>query len=294
MVQGPFTKHEAARVCGCDPEDLCVGAMAGTQEPDKVRTIFDASIIGVNDNIRANTDKKTTAPTLYDLLTARLHLTQGPLTLFKSDASKAHRRIKVQKKDWKYMMVTIKHKFWVNMLGTYGVASAQLYWGRLAARLTRLSYHLTPDLLWLLFFVDDFIALLGQNAAEVTSEIPMLFFTLLGCPIKWHKNVLHPLNRWLGYMVDINEATVWLPEDKLTTLLPALGELEGRRPSWTEGGDVSLGQTPTVAKAFPAISSHLQPLYSLGLTSRPSGHFLTSLRTGLCCAFHRVKLGIQI
>ena len=116
MVQGPFT--EAARFCGCDPKDVCVGAMGGIQEPDKDTTIFHASIIGVNDNIRANTDKKTIGSTLYDLLTARL-LDPGPLTLFKSDVSKAHRRIKVQQTDWKYMIATIKDKFWVNMVGTY-------------------------------------------------------------------------------------------------------------------------------------------------------------------------------
>ena len=84
----------------------------------------------------------------------------------------------MQKKDWNYMIATIKDKFWVDMVGSYGVASAQLYWGRLAAILTRLSYHLTLDLLWALVFVDGFMALLGQNAAEVTSEILMLFFTL--------------------------------------------------------------------------------------------------------------------
>ena len=162
-------------VTGCSPEDLCVGAMAGIQEPDKVRTIFDI--------MRANTDKKTTAPTLYDLLTARLHLTQGPFTLFKSNVSKAHRRINLQRKDWKYMIATIKDKFWVNMVGTYGVASAQLYWGRLG------SLHLRPDLLFWVVFVDDFMALLGQNAAESACGIVMLFFTLLGCPISWRKSL---------------------------------------------------------------------------------------------------------
>ena len=125
------------------------------------------------------------------------------------------------------MIATIKDKFWDQY--------AQLYWGRLAAILARLSYHLTPDLLWVLVLVDDFMALLGQNAAEVTSGILMLFFTLLGCPISWHKHVLHPLNRWPGYMVDINEATVWLPEDKLTALLPALNSRSWRQATFMDG-----------------------------------------------------------
>ena len=61
---------QAARVCGCRPEDLCVGARAAIQEADKVRTSFNATIIGVNDNIRSNGSKKTTSPTLHDLLWA--------------------------------------------------------------------------------------------------------------------------------------------------------------------------------------------------------------------------------
>ena len=65
MVEGPLSEQEAADLCGCLINDLCVGAMAGIQEVDKVRTIIDATIIGVNDNIRADTDKKTTVPALW-------------------------------------------------------------------------------------------------------------------------------------------------------------------------------------------------------------------------------------
>eukprot|EP00439_Symbiodinium_sp_Y106_P020873 s9650_g2.t1 len=122
-----------------------------------------ATIIGVNDNIRANTDKKTTAPTLYD----KLHLLEKNLTLFKSDVSRAHRRIKVLKKHWKYMVAKIKDKFWVNKVGTYGVASAQLYWGRLAAILMRLSYHISEIFLWVL------TSWLLCQTSKVTLERPL-------------------------------------------------------------------------------------------------------------------------
>ena len=189
--------------------------MAGVQEVDKVRSIFDATVLGVNDNIRANTDKKTTAPTLYDLLFAKLHLLEKNLTLFKSDVSKARRRIKVLKKHWKYMVAKIKDKFWVNKVGTYGVASAQLYWGRLAAVLTRLSYHISEIFLWVLVFVDDFMALMPDQQGDIGAATLMLFLTLVGCPISWHKNVLGKKNRWLGYMVDISNGSVWLPAGRL-------------------------------------------------------------------------------
>ena len=85
--QGPFTRKQAALVCGCNETELCVGAMAGIQESDKVRTIFDTAIIGVRDNIRQNTNKKTTAPTLHDLLRGRSLIPDDDYILFKSDVS---------------------------------------------------------------------------------------------------------------------------------------------------------------------------------------------------------------
>ena len=90
--------------------------------------LFDATITGVNDNIRSNINKKTTS---------RGQLLEEDLTLFKSDVSKAHRRIKIRRQ-----VATIKNLFWVNLVGTYGVASAQFYWSRVAALLTRLTWCL--------------------------------------------------------------------------------------------------------------------------------------------------------
>ena len=48
MVIGPFTQDEAAKVCDCLPDQLCPGPMAGIQEADKIRTIFDGSWSGAN------------------------------------------------------------------------------------------------------------------------------------------------------------------------------------------------------------------------------------------------------
>jgi len=62
----------------------------------------------------------------------------------KADVSKAHRRVKVLPQDWRYQVAVIKGRYWVNKVGTYGMASAQLYWGRVAALVLRLLYALFP------------------------------------------------------------------------------------------------------------------------------------------------------
>ena len=48
---------------------------------------------------------------------------------------KAHRRIKVQSNEWRYQVAQLDGEWWINKVGTYGMASAQLYWGRMAALL---------------------------------------------------------------------------------------------------------------------------------------------------------------
>ena len=70
MVDGPFTRSEAAERCRCKPEELCPGPLAGIDESDKIRTIYDGSKGGANAHIQAHTDEKTTAPMVGDCLHA--------------------------------------------------------------------------------------------------------------------------------------------------------------------------------------------------------------------------------
>ena len=77
--------------------------------------------------------------------------------LLKADITKAHRRIKVLKSDWRYQVAQLGPKsWWVNKVGTYGMASAQLYWGRMAALLLCITYMIFPQVDWGFVFVDDF------------------------------------------------------------------------------------------------------------------------------------------
>ncbi|CAE7365451.1 AHNAK, partial [Symbiodinium sp. CCMP2592] len=116
--------------------------------------------------------------------------------------------------------------------------------------------------LWLLVFVDDFMAVMKESLGEIGAATLMLFLTLLGCPISWHKNALGKVNRWLGYMVNISEGSVWLPEEKLAILRPALLKLEAGELHTRKEVTSLLGKLQWVAKAYPQVSSHLQPLYA--------------------------------
>ena len=86
--------------------------------------------------------------------------------ILKADVTKAHRRIKVLPKDWKYQVACIQKRWWVNRVGTYGMASAQLYWGRKASLVLRLLYYIFPQVDWHLVFVDDYCWVLRCSRAE--------------------------------------------------------------------------------------------------------------------------------
>ena len=139
MVEGPFSKEAAASRCGCDSEDLCPGPLAGIDEGDKIRTIYDGSVGGANDTIRNQTVERTTAPTVLDGVQALhwLHAaakegppsqgasgTEGGIVkpppggwlwpepgtrwvLLKADVTKAHRRVKVLRKDWRFQVASL-------------------------------------------------------------------------------------------------------------------------------------------------------------------------------------------
>ena len=178
MVEGPLTQDEAARRCGCTSEELCPGPLAASDEGDKVRTIYDDSWGHANSHIQQNTVEKTTQQRLWTVSRRSTGWTlqrRGKSTvatgtdlgwvpphknttwaILKADVSKAHRRIKVTQEGWRFQVAQLEGEWWINKVGTYGMASAQPYWGRMAALLLRLCYMIFPQVDWGFVFVDDF------------------------------------------------------------------------------------------------------------------------------------------
>ena len=91
----------------------------------------------------------------------------------KADVTKAHRRVKIHSRDWRFQVAQIGDEWWVNKVGTYGMASAQLYWGRMAALLLRIVYAVFPAIDWGFVFVDDFAWLLQGHLANLHSTVEL-------------------------------------------------------------------------------------------------------------------------
>ena len=83
------------------------------------------------------------------------------------------------------------------------MASAQLYWGRLASALLRLLYHVYPMVDWGFVFVDDFCWLLRKSlAGPLTTAILLYSLLHFGCPLSWKKDGYWPLQHLVGIHYD--------------------------------------------------------------------------------------------
>lgn len=139
--------------------------------------------------------------------------------------AKAHRRIKITQEGWKHQVAQLEGEWWVNKVGTYGMASAQLYWGRMAALLLCLCYLVFPHIDWGFVFVDDFCWLLRTARAQLDLTMLVMFFLALGCPLGWHKTALSEVNTWLGFTVNPGGPVIDFPQDKKIILEALLKRL---------------------------------------------------------------------
>ena len=190
----------------------------------EIRIIHDGTHkVPVNDKIRVRDGG--IFPTAPDLkLALREQAATGrPHFGLTADIEEAHRMIAVDPVDWPLQACQARPggEVFLNTCGTYGIASAAYWWGRLgAASLRTLIYILGNELpAWILLFADDW---------DFTAEGPRYVHTLLTglwslvifkIPVKWKKCRGGLAYAWVGYEKSLREY--------------ALG-ISSRRAAWLE------------------------------------------------------------
>ena len=293
MVLGPLTAQEAASLCGCDISELCPGPMAAIDEGDKIRTIYDGSWGGANAHIQANTEERTTAPTVMDCLHG-IHWLQASQKepghkklpyahwdwpkqddqwmLLKADVTKAHRRVKILPPEWRYQVAKLEDEWWINKVGTYGMASAQLYWGgRLASILLRLLYHVYPMVDWGFVFVDDFCWLLRKSLAGPLTSAILLFLVAFGCPLSWKKTAIGLSNTWLGFIMTPDLQLVRMAPTKHELVIAVLDKMMDNQTFTKQELDSALGRLQWATNCCPLTKPFLQAFWQWKSAVKSSG-----------------------
>ena len=102
---------------------------------------------------------------------------------------------------------------------TYGVASAQHYWGRKAALFLRLLYKLLgPDLQYGYVFVDDYSLLVKDVTPTHTMMMVLLFLETYGVPIAYDKIYIGHSETWVGSLVHLKTNQIDLTPEKKQSL----------------------------------------------------------------------------
>ncbi|CAE8722080.1 unnamed protein product [Polarella glacialis] len=280
MTSGPHDRRTVARLCNCREDQISCGALSGKLEGrylEKLRTIHDAAVNSVNLWIQRNQPERTAAPGLFDLLYAIYylrHMDTTRHTILKTDVTKAHRRMLIKQQDWRYMVAMIKDMYWINEVGTYGVASAQYRWGRMAALILRLLYYTFPQIAWAFVYVGDYLIILPEDADHKLPLRILLFLTALGLPLSWKKTGIGISNTWLGYQVNITNRTAHLTPTKHITITAILRKLAEGKPHSHKEIESLVGRLLWTTYICPTLRPFLQPLWGwmkvITTSGRPS------------------------
>ena len=204
-------------------KDTAISSLAVLVEKDKLRVLHDGTHkTMVNHRIKCR--DKIRMPGVrekHHLLRTYKEAKHCPLSVL-GDVKNAHRLIKIVPAEWGMQACRLDEGLvWVNMVGTFGIASAAYWWSRLSGCLLRCVYGLLGPLnpLDMLLYADD-LELLGINARERRSMVLALFYlALLGVPMKLSKFHGGFRVEWIGLYVDYTTYSVGLSEKRASWLI---------------------------------------------------------------------------
>jgi hypothetical protein len=150
---------------------------------------------------------------------------------------------------------------------TNGMASAQLYWGRVAALLIRLLYSAFPMVPWHFVYVDDFAWILPRQEDGHMAMSILSFLLALGLPLSLResprkKTELGSVIKWLGFVIHINEIKVLVPQDKQNLLDLLLARIEDGVAHSALDVQKLVGRLQWASTAWPLTRPWLQPFWS--------------------------------
>ena len=215
------------------------------------------------------------------------------------DVSKAHRRFLHHPSERGLLACRVRKDdatIFINNVGTFGVASASYWWGRIAGSGLRLVHELLgPEMpIELLIFADDLEALGTEQKGRRGIVLAYLFLATLGFPFKWAKQRGGLKVEWIGLYTDYTTMKLGLSETRAkwmenwTRKLSLLGKVTAKEM------EQGLGRLGFSASALWWEKPFLGPLYSWTAairTKRGSLKIPTMLRTILSFLADRVANG---
>ena len=188
------------------------------------------------------------------------------------DISRAHKLIPIRRRDWGLQAFRLPgqcgdragRKIYLHTRGTFGIASAAYWWGRVAAGVVRAVHKLSDanlGVLHLLFADDGWVVATGKYFWR--KLLYWLFILeLLEVPISWKKVKAGTTVQWIGYTLCVQTFRKGIAEKKFRWVEDwvrrhlASGGATGREVK------AALGRLTFVAGALQMLRPFLGPLFA--------------------------------
>ena len=274
-----MSRAEGERQYGDDLQVASLGAVPKDKEWSDVRVVHDGTH-GLRVNTHVEQPNKMAFPQYDDLECALRAFKEHDVTArftMAFDIKSAHRLVPVHKRDWGLQACRLEEEetIYLNTRGTFGVASAAFWWGRLAGLIFRVFHKVIPvnALIYLLLFADDGLLLAGGAEAHKLVLGMFLYLELMDVPLSWSKTRGGLETEWIGYAIDLHQWKLGISQRKVTWLKTwcdwavTQGRMLGRE---FKGG---LGRLGFLAGISKRSRPFLAPLYAASFQVKGGSYF---------------------
>ena len=286
-----MTKEEAVGRYGEDLQVASLGAVPKDKDWSDVRVVHDATH-GLHVNTQVDQPNQMAFPQFDDLETMtkafRDHADPRRLMLA-FDIKSAHRLVPVHPRDWGLQACRLdcEEEILVNTRGTFGVASAAFWWGRVAGLAFRVFHKLLPPdaIFYLLLFADD--GLMFSSGRQYHRHLLglLMFLEVMEIPLSWSKTRGGVRTEWIGYTIDLQQWKIGISDKKVQWLRSwaastlAEGRMLGREFK------AGLGRMGFLAGISKRSRPFLAPLYAASSQVKGGSFFELHLATKLAIKF---------
>ena len=208
-----------------------LGAVPKDPAWDDIRVVHDGTH-GISLNKEIKQPNRMAFPQFDDLEACMRAFRDGGAQekfLLAFDIKAAHRLVPVRREDWgrQGCRGSREDVVYLNTRGTFGVASAAFWWGRVAGTCFRVLHRVMPpdSLFYLLLFADDGLILSGGERYQFQVVAILLFLEVMEMPLSWKKCRGGFETEWIGYQVDLRSWTVGVSDKKVAWLIEWVGRL---------------------------------------------------------------------
>ena len=186
------------------------------------------------------------------------------------DIEGAHRVPPVDEADWGHQAAKIEEELlpstaiYVNKVGTFGISSAGLWWGRLMACIQRGTFYACGPLhpIWHVVYSDDGCTTgMGRNA-HISTLLVLAYLVVMRAPVKWQKVHGGVQFEWTGYLLDLQRFELGITVRRMTWVSDFCAELVSSGRVVIRRLQEGLGRLGYVAGPLEFLRPFLGPIYA--------------------------------